>query len=158
MNISYHKKANDNANSKTCEMIIEPKNANAAQIDIIRRYGVIKHFFPMINSYVVEIPKCFVEELSGMPNIASVHENTHVTAQMNNGKKAVKADKMGQRGYNGAGVTIAFLDTGISPVEDFNFPNKRIIAFIDFVNGHTNAYDDNGHGTQIGRFMPYYRG
>ena len=34
-------------------------------------------------------------------------------------------------------LSIAFLDTGISPVADFTQPENRIIAFLDLVNGKT---------------------
>ena len=46
-------------------------------------------------------------------------------------------------------LSIAFLDTGISPVADFTQPENRIIAFLDLVNGKTKPYDDNGHGTHV---------
>ena len=46
-------------------------------------------------------------------------------------------------------LSIAFLDTGISPVADFISPQNRIAAFLDLVNGRTKPYDDNGHGTHI---------
>ena len=52
-----------------------------------------------------------------------------------------------------APISIAFLDTGISPVADFTHPQNRIIAFLDLVNGRTDPYDDNGHGTH----MPYQK-
>ena len=47
------------------------------------------------------------------------------------------------------GLSIAFLDTGISPVADFILPENRIIAFQDLVNGRKDPYDDNGHGTHV---------
>ena len=46
-------------------------------------------------------------------------------------------------------VSIAFLDTGISPVADFTHPKNRIAAFLDMVNSRTQPYDDNGHGTHV---------
>ena len=46
-------------------------------------------------------------------------------------------------------ISIAFLDTGISPVADFTQPENRIVAFLDLVNGKTEPYDDNGHGTHV---------
>jgi len=49
----------------------------------------------------------------------------------------------------GKGMCIAFLDTGICPLADFLYPQKRIAAFMDFVNGQADAYDDNGHGTHV---------
>ena len=47
------------------------------------------------------------------------------------------------------GLSIAFLDTGISPVADFILPENRIVAFRDLVNGKKEPYDDNGHGTHV---------
>ena len=51
--------------------------------------------------------------------------------------------------YSGQGISIAILDTGISPVADFTEPKNRIAAFLDLVGGKTEPYDDNGHGTQL---------
>ena len=51
------------------------------------------------------------------------------------------------QGITGRGIGIAILDTGISPLEDFTYPQNRIVAFKDFVNEITTPYDDNGHGT-----------
>lgn len=52
-------------------------------------------------------------------------------------------------GLRGRGISIAVLDTGISPVADFIEPKNRILAFLDLVNGKKEPYDDNGHGTQL---------
>ncbi|MEK3905852.1 S8 family peptidase [Oceanobacillus sp. FSL W7-1309] len=52
-----------------------------------------------------------------------------------------------QLGLTGKGVTIAVIDTGIHPHEDLTNPENRIIAFQDLINGESEAYDDNGHGT-----------
>lgn len=46
-------------------------------------------------------------------------------------------------------LSVAFLDTGISPVADFTHPENRIAAFLDLINGRTDPYDDNGHGTHV---------
>ncbi|NDD27595.1 MAG: hypothetical protein EB084_04935 [Proteobacteria bacterium] len=51
--------------------------------------------------------------------------------------------------FTGKGVNIAFLDTGVYPHPDFTRPNDRIVAFVDFVNGRSVPYDDNGHGTHV---------
>lgn len=52
-----------------------------------------------------------------------------------------------QLGLTGKGVTMAIIDTGIYPHEDLTSPANRIIAFQDFINGESDPYDDNGHGT-----------
>src|SRR5213594_1098897 len=47
----------------------------------------------------------------------------------------------------GTGVTVAIIDSGVQPNPDL--PASRIRAFVDFVNGRTQPYDDYGHGTHV---------
>ncbi len=63
--------------------------------------------------------------------------------------KAPRFDTPLTRKYTGKGVTIAIIDTGIYPHPDFTYPENRILAFVDFVNGKKIPYDDNGHGTHV---------
>lgn len=60
--------------------------------------------------------------------------------------KTLGVDKIWDKGFTGKGVTIAVIDTGIYPHKDFG---DRIIGFKDFVNGRTQPYDDQGHGTHV---------
>lgn len=53
------------------------------------------------------------------------------------------------RQYQGEGIGIAVIDTGIYPHPDLITPNNRIVAFVDFVNGKKVPYDDGGHGTHV---------
>jgi len=59
----------------------------------------------------------------------------------------VKADSCWMAGYTGEGIIIGHLDTGV----DINHPalqGKWLSPYwYDAVNGQTNPYDDNGHGT-----------
>ena len=63
-------------------------------------------------------------------------------------------------GYDGAGIGIAVIDSGITSWHDdltYTGPrssarssgNQRVVDFVDFVNGRRGAYDDNGHGTHV---------
>jgi serine protease len=47
----------------------------------------------------------------------------------------------------GNGVTVAVIDTGISPVEDLK--NTKFVKGYDFVNDRPEATDDSGHGTHV---------
>lgn len=55
-------------------------------------------------------------------------------------------DDIIKKKYLGGGITVAVLDTGISPHPDFR---NKILVFKDFVNGQEILYDDNGHGTHV---------
>ena len=54
-------------------------------------------------------------------------------------------DPRSYKGYTGKGVNVALIDTGAD--EGHEALSGRILAFKDFVNNQTEAYDDNGHGT-----------
>ena len=47
----------------------------------------------------------------------------------------------------GSGVTVAVIDTGISPVPDLK--DTQFVKGYDFVNDQIEAFDDNGHGTHV---------
>jgi serine protease len=47
----------------------------------------------------------------------------------------------------GSGITVAVIDTGISPVPDLK--NTKFVKGYDFVNDRIEALDDSGHGTHV---------
>jgi len=51
-----------------------------------------------------------------------------------------------RRGYQGEGIGVAIMDTGISPHPDFD---DRIRGFRDYIGRQSTIYDDNGHGTHV---------
>ncbi len=109
----------------------------------------VKYRLPIINSYVVSISESELDKLRGIDGIEGIYQSTYITAQMNSARKIVGAEKVQSLGYCGRGVSIAILDTGVSPVPDLTEPRNRIVAFKDMVNGVPEPYDDNGHGTHV---------
>lgn len=53
------------------------------------------------------------------------------------------------QGLTGHGVGIAVMDTGIGSHPDLTEADGCLAGFFDTVNGRSNYYDDNGHGTHI---------
>lgn len=63
--------------------------------------------------------------------------------------KLIHGDYAKEHQITGKGITIAYLDTGISMHHDFLNPYNRLIYFKDFVYQRSFPYDDNGHGTHV---------
>ena len=55
-------------------------------------------------------------------------------------------------GYDGTGITVAVVDSGVTPAHDDlagRGGQQRVDRFVDFVNGRPEPYDDYGHGTHV---------
>src|SRR6185369_696067 len=55
-------------------------------------------------------------------------------------------------GYDGTGIGVAVIDSGTASHDDLLDPatgETRVDAFVDFVNGRQDLYDDYGHGTHV---------
>jgi len=57
-----------------------------------------------------------------------------------------------ETGFNGAGVGVAVIDSGVTNWHDdlsLNGASQRVTNFVDFVNALPQPYDDYGHGTHV---------
>jgi len=111
----------------------------------------VKYCLPDLGCYVVEASVDNISAIEELGGAITVHNATVITAQeaADNDRKPPREISMipeSLEGYDGSGVTIAFLDTGISPASDFG---NRIVAFADFINNRQTPYDDNAHGTHV---------
>ncbi|MFW9891651.1 MAG: S8 family serine peptidase [Candidatus Thorarchaeota archaeon] len=144
-------------------MINEIQKSNLQSIEIRYAFKLI----PMVSLYigsgdVEELAKStYISGLILDRNRQILVENEpvedYVIAQNGNGyvhfDTITGADLMWDEGFNGSGVTVAILDSGI----DGNHPDleNRLIGFKDLINSNddmqpsdgVDAYDDNGHGT-----------
>lgn len=98
----------------------------------------------VINGKAATLPVAAINALAKNPNIKQIQLDGEMKATLDLSKAAANYEATWASGYTGAGVTIAIVDTGIAPHPDFE---GRLVAFKDFVNGNTDFYDDNGHGT-----------
>ncbi|NPV61439.1 MAG: S8 family peptidase [Methanotrichaceae archaeon] len=95
----------------------------------------------------VTLPGDRLEEISKIKGVKGIYQDQKlkVMAGPGSGVSRVGADAVRESGLDGKGVTVALIDTGA----DANHQSlkDKIVAFKDFVNDQTEAYDDNGHGT-----------
>ncbi len=115
----------------------------------------------LINADVVEVPNRELQKLADSRCVKGLHWDRKTGGEMNyaaivEGARAVQYTY----GYDGAGVGVAVIDSGIVGWHDdltyFGSSAKvqvvngqRLVKFVDFVNGRTTPYDDNGHGTHV---------
>ncbi len=57
-------------------------------------------------------------------------------------------DRLHELGFDGTGVTVGIIDTGVS-IDHQDFESSSFIAWIDTINQNKEYYDDEDHGTHI---------
>ena len=141
-------KKTTNKNSKeTVDVIVTLKPGQDLSF-VFRRFA--KRYFVSINAYEIDkLPVTLLGalELEGSVARASYNHPAKNTDQLSN--VAVMADIEAQSlGYTGAGVKVAFIDSGFTSVEHPDLKSSRV-QFIDFTGTSWKMQDLNGHGTHV---------
>jgi serine protease AprX len=128
-----------------------------------RRLGGLKvgRRFSVIRGFSATVTKAQAQELARTPGVVRVEENSVVRAfnegaQSSFGVTKARADAPSLDGdadgnpavYSANDLVAAVIDTGVH-AGHLDLDEGKVIAFKDFVNGRTDAYDDNGHGTHV---------
>ncbi len=121
-------------------------------------YAYLDAYFGRVNCRQLNI-------LSQNPHISYISLNRQVKILLDVTGSAVLSRPVRENyGYTGKGVTVAVIDTGISPHPDLSSKGK-VLAFQDFIKGTKTPYDDHGHGTHVagivsgsGSLDPNYKG
>jgi serine protease AprX len=113
----------------------------------------------IINGQVLELPDRLIRLISQHPSVFRMHLDRPATKFNYRTSLAIGTRAIRQTlGLTGAGVGIAGVDSGIATFHDdltnnsttlYPYGNQRVTKFVDFVNGQTDPYDDNGHGTHV---------
>src|SRR5207245_1407148 len=116
----------------------------------------------IMNGQVLQLSNGLLKKLAAHPDIFRVHDNRPLKTHNYRTSITVGAAYVNYfLGYSGAGIGVAVLDSGIASWHDdltnklssskqYPYGNQRVAKFVDFVNGRTLPYDDNGHGTHVG--------
>jgi serine protease AprX len=113
----------------------------------------------LINGEVLDLPNGVLKQMAAHPSVFRVHYDRPIGSHNYRTAITVGARSVQEfMGYTGAGVGIAILDSGITAWHDdltnrsaklYPYGNQRVSKFVDFVNGRTMPYDDNGHGSHV---------
>ena len=120
---------------------------NGCRQQLLKRKLNIICELPLIQAYVVELPLRTVPVLATKGFVRYIEHDAQVKINLDTANNTVGAGTVKKQGYTGNGVTVAVIDTGLYPHDDFVLPQNRITYFLDLVNDRPDPYDDNGHGT-----------
>jgi len=147
--------------SGTTRVIIQLKPGADASGEVKKLGGRLGRRLSIINGQVAEVPNGMLRKLAERSEVVSLHYDRPTGGEMNRVAVTVgaRAAQM-EFGYTGAGVGVAVIDSGITNWhDDLTYQgwsslvrtknDQRVVASVDFVNGRTTSYDDNGHGTHV---------
>ena len=113
----------------------------------------------LINGQAVELSNGQLKKLADNPNVLRIDFDRPIYQLMATAVSTTVGARAVQRpGYDGSGVGVAVIDSGVTAWHDdltsraanaVPDGDQRVAAFVDFVNGRTLAYDDYGHGTHV---------
>jgi serine protease AprX len=111
---------------------------------VIRHGGSLRHSFDFIGSGHYSVPAASLSELADDPDVLFVSPDRPVKEMLDIVRGAVYADAVQKLGYDGAGVGVAIIDSGIADMPEFK---GRVAYSESFAGG--NGLDQYGHGTHV---------
>ncbi len=118
----------------------------------ISKLGKPFYEYPFISAIGVSLNQKQIVKFAKTSLVGFIAKQTKVTTQVNVAKEIMNVDKITNKNI-GSDITVAVIDTGISPHIDFCIPQNRIIKFVDLVSHKDFPYDDNGHGTYVASIL-----
>lgn len=109
----------------------------------------IKSNLPLIDGFAGLLSTETIYRIVSNPEVDYISFDSKVYTLLDIATPAMDAYFPHDKGYEGEGITIAVIDTGVAPHYDLTRPNNRIIGFKDMINNKEIPYDDNGHGTHV---------
>jgi serine protease AprX len=144
-----------------------PGHEQAVEREISGLGGRVETELPIIHGFSATIPEAALETLARDEAVLAVSPNGRVSLSgtydpstddysMQNVERSVRATRMWEAGYTGAGVDIALIDSGVAPVEGLRAPGKIIHGpDLSFESQAANLrhLDTYGHGTHMAGIM-----
>src|SRR5579884_1917134 len=100
---------------------------------------------------LMNLPAQAIQALRNNPNVRYVSPNRALSGKLEFAEPTTTANIALQYGYDGTGVGVAIVDSGITPSADFNTAggNSRVVYSQSFVPGDASTNDMYGHGTHV---------
>jgi serine protease AprX len=108
---------------------------------------------PVIEALAAEVPHALLPTLAGSPLVQRLSLDRVIVGALDFTGPTVGAPSVWPSGFDGTGVGVAVIDSGITSwhddLRDSSDGAQRVDEFVDFVNGRVSPYDDYGHGTHV---------
>src|SRR6266481_3418184 len=108
---------------------------------------------PLVKAELISIKGANLSSLASHANVAYISPNRGVKGALDHVVTAINADIAYSNGWNGTGVGIAVIDSGVGSVDDLNSDGNlqpsRVVYSQSFVVGDTSTADGYGHGTHV---------
>lgn len=127
------------------ECLVYGKNLDFLEQKLRAEGAKITGRFPFISALGVCATKKTLNNILKLDIAEFVSSHTKAFALMNVARKILGLGN----NLTGKNITIAYIDTGLSPHIDFSLGQNRIKKFVDLINHKIFPYDDNGHGTFV---------
>lgn len=157
------KMAQVDENTKISVIVMMNESFKGKRQAIEQKIGIFneKHVYEAaFDGFAAELTKGQVTALQNMPFVKQIELDLPVKASMDTASTwfgvskartdfGVNGDMDGNlTSYTKNDVVIAVIDTGVDATH-VDLDGGKVIAFKDYVNDKTTAYDDNGHGTHV---------
>jgi serine protease AprX len=115
--------------------------------------GVLGRALPIIDAQVVDLPNLSLPVVASSPLVRRMSVDRLAGSLLERTGLTVGAASVRQKfGYDGSGIGVAVVDSGITSWhDDLSQPSggQRVDRFVDLVGGRPFPYDDHGHGTHV---------
>jgi serine protease AprX len=115
--------------------------------------GTVYRTLAVVNAQAAEVPNAALLTLAGNSLVARISLDRPIAGAMERTSATTGATVAREvLGYDGSGVGVAIVDSGITSWHDDLTDNgltQRVHRFVDLVNSRPVPYDDYGHGTHV---------
>jgi serine protease AprX len=142
--------------ARTVDVIVQyTKKVQKRHLDKAAKHNAkVKQQFNTINGVQMSVPLNQVSDLADDNDVkyVTLNRKVNMNAATDIVNYAVAADLAWSYGYDGRGIGIAVIDSGIASHQDVNQWNSllsRVVYSESFVSGDASAVDTYGHGTHV---------
>ena len=152
--------------SSNVPVIVQYLNDPAdTEVSLINNIGPVSHHMHAIRALAATVPASQLTSIASRPGVAYVSLDRKVVAHQQTGipigtspeftAEPINAPWAWAQSFNGQGIGVAVIDSGITPVDDLGVktqsgsPHNRIVYSANFVANETVTTDAFGHGTHV---------